>query len=102
VQAQRRCRVELDSAYVSRLLRSLAKQGLVVVEASQDDKRVRRVQLTEAGLAVGTLTSGVWDRMGMTVQRTVCSPQILVQCFAADAKCTCYLRFGLASGNTSL
>src|SRR5690348_12096517 len=46
-----RSRLELDSAYVSRLLRSLEKQGLVMVEASQDDKRVRRVQLTEAGLA---------------------------------------------------
>ncbi len=45
-----RSRLELDSAYVSRLLRSLEKQGLIVVEASQDDKRVRRAQLTEAGL----------------------------------------------------
>jgi DNA-binding MarR family transcriptional regulator/GNAT superfamily N-acetyltransferase len=46
-----RGRLELDSAYVSRLLRSLERQGLVVVEASQDDRRVRRARLTTAGLA---------------------------------------------------
>lgn len=45
-----RRRLSLDSAYVSRLLRSLEKQGLIVVRASEDDGRVRLVQLTEAGL----------------------------------------------------
>lgn len=45
-----RRRLSLDSAYVSRLLRSLEKQGLIVVRASKDDGRVRLVQLTEAGL----------------------------------------------------
>src|SRR2546423_5880959 len=45
-----RQRLSLDSAYVSRLLRSLEKQGLVVVRASEHDGRVRVVQLTEAGL----------------------------------------------------
>lgn len=44
-----RRRLSLDSAYVSRLLRSLEKQGLIVVRASEDDGRVRLVQLTEAG-----------------------------------------------------
>lgn len=46
-----RARLELDSAYVSRLLRSLERRGLLVVEASADDRRVRRAQLTPAGLA---------------------------------------------------
>jgi DNA-binding MarR family transcriptional regulator/GNAT superfamily N-acetyltransferase len=45
-----RRRLGLDSAYVSRLLRSLEKQGLVVVRTSEHDGRVRQVQLTEAGL----------------------------------------------------
>jgi DNA-binding MarR family transcriptional regulator/GNAT superfamily N-acetyltransferase len=45
-----RSRLGLDSAYVSRLLRSLERQGLIVVEASSNDGRVRIVQLTEAGL----------------------------------------------------
>ena len=45
-----RRRLGLDSAYVSRLLRSLEGQGLIVVGASENDGRVRHVQLTEAGL----------------------------------------------------
>lgn len=45
-----RRRLSLDSAYVSRLLRSLEKQGLVVVRKSEHDGRVRLVQLTKAGL----------------------------------------------------
>src|SRR5467141_3916264 len=44
-----RRRLSLDSAYVSRLLRSLEKQGLLVVRTSENDGRVRQVQLTEAG-----------------------------------------------------
>jgi DNA-binding MarR family transcriptional regulator/GNAT superfamily N-acetyltransferase len=44
-----RSRLALDSAYISRLLRSLEGQGLVVVEASASDGRVRRARLTEAG-----------------------------------------------------
>ena len=45
-----RRRLSLDSGYVSRLLRSLEKQGLIVVRTSEHDGRVRLVQLTEAGL----------------------------------------------------
>src|SRR6266853_375543 len=45
-----RRRLSLDSAYVSRLLRSLEKQGLLVVKTSEHDGRVRQVQLTSAGL----------------------------------------------------
>ena len=44
-----RRRLGLDSAYVSRLLRSLEQQGLVVVQPTEADNRVRFVQLTEAG-----------------------------------------------------
>src|ERR1700756_2528102 len=40
-----RRRLSLDSAYVSRLLRSLEKQGLVVVRTSEDDGRVRLFHL---------------------------------------------------------
>ena len=46
-----RSRLALDSAYVSRLLRSLERQRLVRVEASEKDGRVRRVRLTRSGLA---------------------------------------------------
>ncbi|MBV9595297.1 MAG: bifunctional helix-turn-helix transcriptional regulator/GNAT family N-acetyltransferase [Chloroflexi bacterium] len=46
-----RARLSLDSGYLSRVLRSLEGQGLVVVEASADDGRVRSVQLTSSGRA---------------------------------------------------
>ena len=45
-----RSRLGLDSAYVSRLLHSLEGQGLIVVETSGNDGRVRIAQLTETGL----------------------------------------------------
>lgn len=46
-----RARLSLDSGYTSRVLRSLEQQALVTVGSSPDDRRVRRVQLTEAGIA---------------------------------------------------
>jgi len=42
-------RLDLDSGYLSRLLRSLERDGLVVVEASAEDRRVRTARLTPAG-----------------------------------------------------
>jgi DNA-binding MarR family transcriptional regulator/GNAT superfamily N-acetyltransferase len=46
-----RSRLELDSGYLSRLLRSLEADGLVVVERSETDGRVRTARLTAAGLS---------------------------------------------------
>jgi DNA-binding MarR family transcriptional regulator/GNAT superfamily N-acetyltransferase len=46
-----RSRLDLDSGYLSRLLRSLEGAGLVTVEPSEPDKRVRTARLTSAGLA---------------------------------------------------
>ncbi|MFD0689886.1 bifunctional helix-turn-helix transcriptional regulator/GNAT family N-acetyltransferase [Actinomadura fibrosa] len=46
-----RSRLGLDSGYLSRLLRTLEAQGLVVVETHDDDGRVRVARLTPAGLA---------------------------------------------------
>src|SRR5438105_164608 len=46
-----RGRLGLDSGYLSRVLRSLARQGLLTVVASPDDRRVRHVRLTDAGRA---------------------------------------------------
>ena len=45
-----RTRLSLDSGYLSRTLVSLERQGLVVVQAQSDDRRVRRACLTKAGL----------------------------------------------------
>src|SRR4051812_2577920 len=45
-----RARLELDSGYLSRLLRSLGEQGLVTVRAHPQDGRVRVAELTDAGV----------------------------------------------------
>src|SRR5207247_6257947 len=46
-----RSRLDLDSGYLSRLLRSLETAELIRVEPNEDDKRVRAVRLTPAGRA---------------------------------------------------
>ncbi|MFL6125655.1 GNAT family N-acetyltransferase [Actinophytocola sp.] len=46
-----RARLDLDSGYTSRLLRSLESAGLVTVESSAADRRVRIARLTSAGRA---------------------------------------------------
>ena len=46
-----RDRLDLDSGYLSRLLRSLERQDLVATAPDTADKRVRRARLTRAGLA---------------------------------------------------
>src|ERR1700730_8967636 len=45
---QLRARLGLDSGYTSRVMRSLEQEGLITVEASPDDGRVRYVRLTDA------------------------------------------------------
>jgi DNA-binding MarR family transcriptional regulator len=47
---QLRSRLGLDSGYLSRLVRSLAGQGLITLHPAEDDERVRRAELTPAGL----------------------------------------------------
>ncbi|MFC5579881.1 bifunctional helix-turn-helix transcriptional regulator/GNAT family N-acetyltransferase [Rhodanobacter terrae] len=44
-----RARLSLDSGYLSRLLRSLERQGLATSQRAADDARVRRVALTPKG-----------------------------------------------------
>jgi DNA-binding MarR family transcriptional regulator/GNAT superfamily N-acetyltransferase len=46
-----RSRLDLDSGYLSRLLRSLEDDGLIVVGQSRTDGRVRTARLTGRGLA---------------------------------------------------
>jgi DNA-binding MarR family transcriptional regulator/GNAT superfamily N-acetyltransferase len=46
-----RSRLDLDSGYLSRLLRALESDGMVVVEPSRADARVRAARLTSRGRA---------------------------------------------------
>lgn len=56
-----RSRLDLDSGYVSRLLRSLENDGLVHVERSGADGRVRTARLTAAGVAEREMLDGLSD-----------------------------------------
>ena len=46
-----RARLELDSGYLSRLVQSLARKGLLVLRPGEGDERVRRAELTAPGQA---------------------------------------------------
>ena len=56
-----RSRLDLDSGYLSRLLRSLEKAGLAVTEPHAVDARVRAVRLTAAGLVEREQLDGLSD-----------------------------------------
>jgi DNA-binding MarR family transcriptional regulator/GNAT superfamily N-acetyltransferase len=58
-----RARLELDSGYLSRLLRGLEADGLVRVEPGRPDRRVRTVRLTEAGQEERTLLDARSDEL---------------------------------------
>jgi DNA-binding MarR family transcriptional regulator len=65
-----RSRLDLDSGYVSRLLRALEADGLVTVAASERDRRVRTARLTRRGLA----ERAVLDRRSDDLARSVLDP----------------------------
>jgi DNA-binding MarR family transcriptional regulator/GNAT superfamily N-acetyltransferase len=65
-----RSRLDLDSGYLSRLLRSLEDDGLAVVERSKADGRVRTARLTASGLA----ERAELDRRADTVARRILRP----------------------------
>jgi len=46
-----RARLDLDSGYLSRLLRALERDGLIAVEVNEADGRIRTARLTAAGEA---------------------------------------------------
>jgi DNA-binding MarR family transcriptional regulator/ribosomal protein S18 acetylase RimI-like enzyme len=76
-----RARLDLDSGYVSRLLRALERQGLVRSDASPHDARVRRVALTPKGRReVDEL-----DRRSDTFATSVLAPLSAAQCQSLTA-----------------
>jgi DNA-binding MarR family transcriptional regulator/GNAT superfamily N-acetyltransferase len=58
-----RARLGLDSGYVSRLLRSLERQGLIRLGADPADARVRHARLTRAGRRELTAYDRLSDRL---------------------------------------
>jgi DNA-binding MarR family transcriptional regulator/GNAT superfamily N-acetyltransferase len=65
-----RVRLDLDSGYLSRLLRSLERDGLVVVGPDRADRRVRSVRLTARGRAEHALL----DRRSDELARSLLEP----------------------------
>jgi DNA-binding MarR family transcriptional regulator/GNAT superfamily N-acetyltransferase len=62
-----RSRLELDSGYVSRLLRALESSGLVRVEPSAADGRVRIARLTDLGVAERALLDERSDELAASI-----------------------------------
>ena len=65
-----RTRLDLDSGYLSRLLRSLEAAGLVTVDPNEDDRRVRTARLTAAGSAERAML----DRRSDELARSLLEP----------------------------
>src|ERR687896_754879 len=62
-----RSRLGLDSGHASRLLRALEADGLVRVEASPADRRIRVARLTRAGLSERALLDRRSDDLAESV-----------------------------------
>jgi DNA-binding MarR family transcriptional regulator/GNAT superfamily N-acetyltransferase len=70
-----RARLDLDSGYLSRLLRSLEAAQLVRLQPNEDDKRVRTVRLTPAGLAERELLDRRSDELARSFLEPLTEPR---------------------------
>jgi DNA-binding MarR family transcriptional regulator/GNAT superfamily N-acetyltransferase len=70
-----RQRLNLDSGYLSRILRSLEKQGLIKVSAGREDARVRRAHLTRAGLHERAELDRRSDALALSILESLADPQ---------------------------
>lgn len=70
-----RSRLELDSGYVSRLLRSLEDAGLVRVVPDEADRRKRVVRLTPAGVAERETLDKLSDDLAWSLLEPLSGPQ---------------------------
>jgi DNA-binding MarR family transcriptional regulator/GNAT superfamily N-acetyltransferase len=64
-----RAKLDLDSGYLSRLLRTLEADGLIVVEPDGADGRVRTARLTPAGLAERAELDRLSDELAASILR---------------------------------
>jgi DNA-binding MarR family transcriptional regulator/predicted GNAT family N-acyltransferase len=62
-----RARLDLDSGYLSRILRGLESEGLVIVEPDPDDQRARLIRLTDAGRTEHDLLDRESDRLAASL-----------------------------------
>ncbi len=62
-----RARLGLDSGYLSRLLRSLERQGLIEVARDDADARLRRAMLTPKGRAEVAVYDGLSNRLAASM-----------------------------------
>src|SRR4051812_15685961 len=62
-----RSRLDLDSGYLSRLLRTLEADGLAVVTVHPDDARIRTARLTEAGAAERAILNRASDELAASM-----------------------------------
>jgi DNA-binding MarR family transcriptional regulator/GNAT superfamily N-acetyltransferase len=70
-----RDRLDLDSGYVSRLLRSLERQGLITTQPDAFDRRVRRAELTAAGRREIALLNEQSDALAQSILAPLNSKQ---------------------------
>ena len=70
-----RARLDLDSGYLSRLLRALENDGLVAVEPSRADGRVRIARLTGAGVAERAVLDRRSDHAAAAILRPLSARQ---------------------------
>lgn len=62
-----RTQLDLDSGYLSRLLRSLEASGLITIGTKESDRRVRIVRLTRSGLAERALLDRRSDELAASL-----------------------------------
>jgi len=70
-----RTRLGLDSGYVSRLLSSLEKAGLVEVRPNTTDRRIRVARLTRAGLRERSMLDGLAEKHARSLLEPLTSEQ---------------------------
>jgi DNA-binding MarR family transcriptional regulator/ribosomal protein S18 acetylase RimI-like enzyme len=72
-----RARLDLDSGYLSRLLRALERSGLVRVAPSAADRRVRTASLTAAGAAERAVLDRRSDALAASLLEPLAAPERL-------------------------
>jgi DNA-binding MarR family transcriptional regulator/GNAT superfamily N-acetyltransferase len=70
-----RSRLDLDSGYLSRLLRALQKDGLIAVERSGTDGRARTARLTSRGVAERAVLDRRSDEAANSILGPLSEPQ---------------------------